>query len=87
MFVKTFKTIIRVMGVGGGLVILLFLSPAKRSLGQGNFFTRVCHSVYREGVSVSVLRVSVRGGVSVRKNPPYGKERAVRILLECILLD
>ena len=25
-------------------------------------------------------------GVSVRETPPYGKERVVRILLECILV-
>ena len=31
-------------------------------------------------------RISVQG-VSVRENPPYGNERAVRILLECILVE
>ena len=40
---------------------------------------------------VSVQGSSVQGGLcpgwgSVRENPPYGNERAVRILLECILV-
>ena len=33
-----------------------------------------------------VSRGSLYGGVSVRRHPPYGKERTVRILLECILV-
>ena len=32
-------------------------------------------------------RESLSGGVSVRETPPYGNERAVRILLEFILLQ
>ena len=28
-----------------------FFTARKRSLGQGNIFTRMCHSVHREGVS------------------------------------
>ena len=40
------------------LDVWLFLFTAhKRSLGQGNVFTRVCHSVHRESQSLSrVLR-------------------------------
>ena len=34
----------------------------------------------------SLSRGSLYGGVSVRRQPPYGKERTVRILLECILV-
>ena len=39
----------------------------KRSLGQGNDFAPVCHSVHRGGVSVgvSVQGISVQGWVSV----------------------
>ena len=44
-----------------------------RSLGQGNIFTGVCLSTGGEGVSLT-------------ETPPYGKERAVRILFECILV-
>ena len=29
---------------------------------------------------------SLSGRVSIRETPPYGNERAVRILLECILV-
>ena len=54
--------------------------------GESNVFTHICHSVHRgEGVSV--------GGVSLTETPCtetsrtlYGKEREVRILLECILV-
>ena len=47
-------------------------------------------SVQRGGGSLSRM-VSVGGGVSVqgvsvKETPPYGNERAVRILLECILV-
>ena len=51
-----------------------FLPPANE-VCKGNVFTGVCPSA---GVSV--------WGFSVRKTPLYGKERAVRILLECILV-
>ena len=34
----------------------------------------------------SLTRGSLTRGVSVRGDPPYGNERAVRILLECILV-
>ena len=71
-----------------------FLPPTTK-LGQGYVFTRVCDSVHR-GESVSVLRgglcpggLSLGGlclGESLSWRPPYGNERAVRILLECILV-
>ena len=41
---------------------IIIFTTRKRSLGQGYVFTRVCHSVYRRGVSV--------WGVSVRETPP-----------------
>ena len=63
-------------------MIIIIITARKRSLRQGNVFTRVCHSVHRGEVSVR--------GVSVRETPgqrhPYGKERTARILLECILV-
>ena len=82
----------------------------KRSLGQGNVFTRGCHSV-RGGClcmmslpvwlpgpmflsrGVSIQGVSVRGvfvqegSLSRETLCQYSKERAVRILLECILVS
>ena len=72
----------------------------KQSLGQGNVFTRVCHSVHRgEGVFVCVcvgaslpdretpLNRDPRTETPRTETPPYGKERTVLILLECILID
>ena len=51
-------------------------------LREDNVFTPVCDSVHRGGG----LCVSGPGrGGSVREAPLYGNERAVRILLECIL--
>ena len=41
-------------------------------------------SLSRRGVSV--WRGLYPGGVSVQGYPSYGKERAVRLLLECILV-
>ena len=52
-------------------------------LREGNVFTPVCHSVHRGG---SLSGGYLSRGVSVRETPPYGNERAVRILLECILV-
>ena len=49
----------------------------KRSLGQGNIFTSVCHSVHRAR-SPPPSRQIPRDSVN---------EQAVRILLECILVD
>ena len=47
-------------------------------LREGNVFTSVCDSVHGRGVSV-------QGGL-YQGDPPYTKEWAVRILLECILV-
>ena len=41
-----------------GLARSFFITARKRSLGQGNIFTSVCHSVHRRGVRA-------RGGVHV----------------------
>ena len=73
------------------------ITARKRSLGKGNIFTGVCLSTggsmstggsLSRGVSVrgsfSPERVSVWGSLSGR--PPYSYVRAVRILLECILV-
>ena len=49
----------------------------KLSLWQGNDFTDVSVCPRREGIP---------DRDSPRQRPPYGKERAVRILLECILV-
>ena len=69
----------------------------KQSLGQGNVFTPVCRSVHR-GEGVSVRGVSLEETPPERdlpkQRPPWtetlhplcGKERAARILMECILL-
>ena len=46
-------------------------------------FLHLCHSVHG---GFSVQGFSVRG-VSVRETLPYSNVRAVRILLECILVD
>ena len=64
----------------------------KRSLGQGNILTGVCLSTGGGGSLYDVTYypggVSVRGG-SVQGDPPtarYGKEQAICILLEYILV-
>ena len=72
----------------------------KPSLGQGNIFTPVCHSVHGGGESACTgslypgKSAPGRGGLhpGVGKPPPHWilrdtvNERAVRILLECILV-
>ena len=66
-----------------------FLPPATK-LGQGYVLTRVCDSVHRggsRGVYVPQGEWSLSRGVSVMETPPYGNKRAVRILLECILVE
>ena len=80
---------------------IAIFSARKRSLVQGNVFTRVCHSV--QGglypVGASVQGASVQGGLCegglCQGNPPpptetpctvYGKDRAVLILLEGIFV-
>ena len=77
-----------------------FITASKRSLRQGNIFAPVCHSVHRGGVPG---KVPTRAGTPPgRYTPPAGtpaastpgnacsdtvNKRAVRILLECILVD
>ena len=70
-----------------------FLPPATK-LGQGYVFTRVCVSVNGGGLGLCPGGVSVPqgsglcpGGCLCHGDPPYGNERAVRILLECILVE
>ena len=60
----------------------LYLPPATK-LGQGYIFTGVCDSVHR---GVSAPGVSAPGGVTTSLPPGRLLLRAVRILLECILV-
>ena len=65
------------------------ITARKRSLGQGNIFTNVCHSFCPRGRGGSASR-----GVGLGRPTPNPhrtlqdtvNERAVRILLECILV-
>ena len=64
--------------------------PLATKLRQGNIFTGVCQSFCSRGGLCSG-GVSVRGGLCLGgsllgRTPPYSNERAVRILLECILV-
>ena len=81
-------------------VLFFFVTIRKRSLGQGNVFTYVCHSVHSgDGVSfqgVSLIETpctetpwteSPRQRRPGQRPPPYSKEQAVHILLECILFS
>ena len=70
----------------------VFLPPANE-VCEGYVFTGVCLSTggsrsLSRGVSIPGGESLSRGvwGGSVRKTPLYGNERAVRILLECILV-
>ena len=56
----------------------------KRSFGQGNIFTSVCHSFCSRGVYFFGGGVFFRGGVLHRNTVNV---RPVRILLECILVQ
>ena len=60
---------------------MVIFTPCKRSLGQGNVFTPVCHSVYRMH-----HRSHDRGGLCRGGPPEYINKRAVRILLAYILV-
>ena len=63
-----------------------FIAARKRSLGQGNIFTRVCHSVQGSGsVEGGGLCLGGRGGLC-HGNIRYCKKRAVHDLLECIFV-
>ena len=71
--------------------------PHTYDVGEGNVFRGVCLST--EGGSLSLVPCSFwEGGLSHRdppgqrplpldRGPPHGKERAVRILLECVLVN
>ena len=62
------------------------LTARKRSLGQGNIFRSMCPSFCPEGVGGMCSRgVCVAGGVFMQERQPL--KRAVRILLECILVS
>ena len=69
-------------------LLLRIFTARKWSLGQGNVLTGIRLST-REGLydvtSYLAWGRSLSRGVSLR--PPYGKERAVCILLECILVS
>ena len=64
------------------------VTARKRSLGQGNIFAPVCHSVHGGGSA------SVHAGITPREQTPpeqcmlgdTANKRALRILLECILV-
>ena len=62
-----------------------FFTARKRSLGQGNIFAPVCHSVHRGGGWAGGAACS-RGAYWWRHPPGRLLLRAVRILLECILV-
>ena len=71
-------------------VTIYFLPPATK-LGQGYIFTGVCHSVKGEVVCSRgglVMGGLLLGGMSLVETP-VGRPllRAVRILLECILVS
>ena len=78
------------------LLECFLITAHKWSLGQGNIFTCVCHSIHRgRGLSPGGLpdRDAPWTENPLNRDPPdrdpplYGGERAVRILLECILVN
>ena len=80
----------------------LYCYRPKRSFGQGNIFTPVCHSVHRGGGSAQVPpQDQTHPPPPGTRHPPLGQDppppgnsrlwntvnvRPVRILLECILV-
>ena len=71
------------------MFLFSIITARKRSMGQGNVFTPVCHSVQGEGADPPVGRP---GGWSLPLDADpfrcrYVNKRVVRILLECILVD
>ena len=74
--------------VSGSLEQKSFITARKRSLGQGNVFTRMSHSVQRglpPGGSASGGGVLPPGGWA--DPPPELEKRVVRILLEYFLVQ
>ena len=69
----------------------MIFTARRRSLGQGNIFTGHRHLSVHMGGGWSLHDITSClggvGGVSVKGDPPHGKELAVRILLECILVS
>ena len=65
--------------------ICLLLPPANEVWGQGYVFTRVSHSVHRVGGSCKGGGLHPGGGHLILWHT--ANERAVRILLECILVQ
>ena len=79
------------------MIVNSIFTDRKQSLGHGNVFSPVCHSVHRGGggwlPSMHYRSHDQHPGGSARKGSPYrlgwaelGK-RAVRILLECFLVQ
>ena len=70
--------------------IKTYLPERKQSLGQGNVFTPVCHSFHGGGVSLTdppgQRPPALWTETPLDTDTPYGQERAVHILLECILV-
>ena len=71
-----------------------FITARKRSLGQGNVFTPVCHSAHRGrrgrppiGRPPQAYPANADPPGVVQTPPHTVNKRAVRILLECILCD
>ena len=68
------------------------VTARKRSLGQGNIFTPVCHSVHRGGLPQCMLGYHHPPGPGAHTPPEQSmlgdtvNARAVRILLECYLV-
>ena len=73
---------------------MVIITAREGSLGQGNVFRSICLSTGGSLSRQGLCREgggSVHGGLCVRETPKqrpplYGKERMVRILLECILV-
>ena len=71
----------------------MIITARKLSLGQGNIFTSVCHSVHRGWYpsmhcsgGCAIPACLAAGGAWWRPPPGRLLLRAVRILLECILV-
>ena len=75
-------------------IIFIIITARKRSLGQGNIFAPVCHSVHRGGLPQCILGYQYTPPTGADTPPTSaqcmlgdtGNKRAVRILLECHLV-